>query len=74
VVWERPVRYVFEVATTRFLGDETSVGLTQMSSLGIGLELDSSVKDVWATRWRAVARYKFGPGLSGWSLGMAISF
>ena len=74
VVWDRPVRYVYEAAYTRFLGDESEVGLTQMSSLGFGLELDSSAHDVWATRWRAVARYKFGPGLSGWSLGMAISF
>lgn len=74
LVMDRPVRYVFEAATTRFLGDEDETGLTQMSSVGLGLELDSSAKDWWVTRWRAVARYKFGPGLSGWSLGMAVSF
>jgi len=74
VVWDRPVRYVYEAAYTRFLGNEGETGLSQMSSVGFGLELDSSAHDVWATRWRAVARYKFGPGLSGWSLGMAISF
>ena len=45
VVWDRPVRYVFEVATTRYLGDETELGLTQMSSIGLGLELDSSALD-----------------------------
>ncbi len=73
-VWDRPVRYVYEVASTRFLGSENEVGLTQMSSVGLGLELDSSAKDIWVTRWRGVARYKFGPNLRGWSLGLAVSF
>jgi hypothetical protein len=74
VLWDRPVRYVYEVATTRYLGDETEVGLKQMHSVGFGLELDSSAHEVWATRWRAVARYKFGPSMHGWALGLAISF
>ena len=74
VVWDRPVRYVYEVATTRFLGDEIEVGLTWMSSIGFGLELDSSALDRWVTRWRAVVRYKFGPDVRGWSLGLAVSF
>jgi Autotransporter beta-domain len=73
-VWDRPVRYVYEAAFTRFLGTETEVGLKQMSSIGFGLELDSSAYDIWATRWRALLRYKFGPDISGWSVGMAISF
>ena len=74
MVWDRPVRYVFEGATTRFLGVETEVGLKQMNSLGFGLELDSSAHDVWVTRWRAGARYKFGPDMHGWALGLAVSF
>jgi hypothetical protein len=74
VVWDRPVRYVLEFATTRYLGDETELGLTQMSSIGLGLELDSSALDRWATRWRVVGRYKFGPGTQGFSIGLAISF
>jgi hypothetical protein len=45
-----------------------------MASVGFGLELDSSALDRWVTRWRAVLRYKFGPDISGWALGMAISF
>jgi len=71
---DRPVRYVFEAASTHFFGDENETGLSQMNSVGFGLEADSSAKDWWVTRWRAVARYKFGPGVSGWSLGMAVSF
>ena len=74
VVWDRPVRYVFELAATRYLGDETELGLKEMNSIGFGLELDSSALDRIATRWRLVARYKFGPGMHGAALGVAISF
>jgi hypothetical protein len=74
VVWERPVRYVLEGAYTRFLGSQQEVGVDRMASLGAGLELDSSAYDIWATRWRAVLRYKFGPDISGWALGLAVSF
>jgi hypothetical protein len=73
-VWQRPVRYVLEGAYTVFLGDQGEMGLSEMASLGLGLELDSSAYPVWATRWRAVARYKFGSNLHGWALGLAISF
>jgi len=73
-MFERPVRYVFEGAFTRFLSDQQETGLKQMTSLGVGLELDTSAEDIWVTRWRAVVRYKFGPELQGWALGLAISF
>jgi hypothetical protein len=71
---DRPVRYVFEGATTRFLGNERDVGLSQMNSLGFGLELDSSAHDIWVTRTRLLMRYKFGPDLHGWAVGLAVSF
>ena len=71
LVWDRPVRYVYEVATTRYLGSETELGLKQMSSVGFGLELDSSAYDVWATRWRLIGRYKFGPGMHGAAIRLA---
>jgi hypothetical protein len=74
VVWDRPVRYVLEGAFTRFLGSQTEVGVDRMSSLGAGIEFDSSAYDIWATRWRALLRYKFGPDISGWSVGLAVSF
>jgi hypothetical protein len=74
VVWERPVRYVLEGAYTRFLGSQTEVGVDRMASVGAGIEFDSSAYDVWATRWRALLRYKFGPDISGWSVGLAVSF
>jgi Autotransporter beta-domain len=74
MLWDRPVRYVLEGAYTRFLGSQTEVGVDQMASLGVGIEFDSSAYDIWATRWRGVVRYKFGPDISGWSLGLAVSF
>jgi len=73
-MFDRPVRYVLEGAYTVFLGDQRETGLTEMASLGLGLELDSSAHDIWVTRWRAVARYKFGSNLHGWALGLAVSF
>jgi hypothetical protein len=73
-MWERPVRYVFEGAYTRFLGDQAELGVKHLASVGFGVEFDSSAKDIWATRWRALVRYKFGESVSGWSLGLAISF
>jgi hypothetical protein len=74
VVWDRPVRYVLEGAYTRFLGSQVEVGVDRMASLGAGIEFDSSAHDIWVTRWRGVVRYKFGPDISGWSVGLAVSF
>jgi hypothetical protein len=74
VVWDRPVRYVLEGAYTRFLGSQTEVGVDRMASVGVGIEFDSSAYDIWATRWRALVRYKFGPDIAGWAFGLAISF
>ncbi|HTT10268.1 MAG TPA: hypothetical protein VMG60_05200 [Burkholderiaceae bacterium] len=74
MVWDRPLRYVFEAAHTEYFGAQRELGISRMSSVGFGLELDSSAYDIWATRWRAVVRYKFGPDVTGWALGLAISF
>jgi Autotransporter beta-domain len=74
VVWDRPVRYVLEGAYTRFLGSQSEVGVDRMASLGAGIEFDSSAYDIFATRWRSLVRYKFGPDIAGWSLGLAVSF
>ena len=73
LIWERPVRYVFEGGFTQYLGDQREL-ISRMSSVGLGLELDSSAKDIWVTRARALARYKFGPQFRGWALGLAVVF
>jgi hypothetical protein len=72
---ERPVRYVFEYAYTRFLGDlDGTLGFTYVNSFGGGLELDSSARDVYVTRSRLMVRYKVGNNVTGWALGLGVSF
>lgn len=71
----RPVRYVLEAAHTTYLGDQAGLlGFDQLTSLGWGLELDSSAHDIIITRTRLVFRYRFGKNVEGTSLGIAVSF
>jgi len=72
----RPFRYVLELAHTTYLGDETDVvGINHLTSVGAGVELDSSrSKPLWITRTRAVVRYVFGQNVHGVSLGIAVTF
>jgi hypothetical protein len=75
VVMDRPVRYVFELAHSRYLDSGVrALGFNELTSFGLGLELDSSAYDIWVTRWRAVIRHVVGDNVSGWSLGLAVSF
>ena len=72
---ERPLRYVLEYAHTTFLGDLDGVlGFNYLNSFGAGLELDSSARDTPVTRTRLMARYKVGEHVTGWSIGLAVSF
>jgi len=72
---DRPLRYVLEFAHTEFLGDlRGALGFNSLTSLGAGLELDSSKYEVAVTRTRLMWRYKFGNGVQGWSVGLAVSF
>jgi hypothetical protein len=72
---EQPLRYVLEYAYTRFLGDlEGVMGFEDIHSFGIGLEIDTSKRDVRVTRTRLLARYKVGNNVDGWAIGLAVSF
>ena len=72
---ERPLRYVLEYAYTRFYGDlDGALGFDTLHSFGVGLELDTSKYDIWMTRARAVLRLKYGDNVSGYGVGLAISF
>ena len=72
---ERPLRYVLEYAYTSFLADLRGVlGFDDVHSLGAGLELDSSNRDVYVTRTRLLVRYKIGNNVTGWAVGLAVSF
>ena len=72
---DRPVRYVLETAYSHYFGDSAGVlGFNDLTSLGVGLELDSSKYPIVITRTRAIVRYVFGHNVHGVSLGLAVSF
>ena len=74
-VKRNPIRYVLEGAHTQFLGDLRGVlGFEALSSLGVGLELDTEAHDIWVARTRLMARYQFGGDVDGVSVGVAVSF
>ncbi|EAB3095561.1 hypothetical protein L2G54_002517 [Salmonella enterica] len=70
-----PVRYVLEGAHTQYFSEQRGkLGFNSLSSIGIGIELDSSKYPVFITRTRLVARYMFGNDTSGYGVGLAMSF
>ena len=71
----RPLRYVLEGAHTTFFGDQAgALGFNHLTSVGLGLELDSSAYDIYISRTRLVGRYVFGKNITGFSIGLAVSF
>lgn len=75
VLLDRPLRYVYEVSYTGFFGEQrATLGFNRLTSLGLGLELDTSAHMDLVSRVRLVARYMFGSNVSGASLGVAVSF
>ncbi len=72
---DRPVRYVLETAYSHYFGESAGVlGFNDLTSVGVGLELDSSRYPVVITRTRAMVRYVFGHNVHGVSFGFAVSF
>jgi hypothetical protein len=75
MVMDRPLRYVLEAATTSYLGDQRGLlGFNNLSSVGAGIEFDSSAKSSLISRTRIVARYAFGQNVRGFAIGLAVSF
>lgn len=75
VMLDRPLRYVLEGAYSQYFGDSAGVlGFNNLTSLGVGLELDSSKYPIIITRTRALVRYVFGRNVHGVSFGLAVSF
>lgn len=72
---DRPVRYVLECSHSEYFGDQRgALGFVRLSQVGAGIEFDSSAYDIIITRTRLVARYAFGDGVAGVSVGLAVSF
>ena len=75
VALERPVRYVLEYAYSRFLGDlEGALGFSYVNSFGLGAELDTSRYESYVSRTRLMLRYKAGNNVTGWAVGLGVSF
>ena len=52
---DRPFRYVLEASNTQYLGSQRGIlGFNYLSSLGVGIELDSSAYNIIVTRTRLV--------------------
>jgi hypothetical protein len=72
---QRPVRYVLEFTYSLYFGDqEDALGFNQLFSIGAGLELDTSRYLYLTQRIRLIGRYRFGQNVTGWSIGLGISF
>jgi hypothetical protein len=72
---DRPFRYVLEYAYSYYFGpDGDMVGFNHLNSLGAGLELDIGALDPSFTRVRLMGRYRFGENVTGWTIGLGISF
>lgn len=72
---DRPVRYVLELSHSHYLGAQAgALGFDYLTTVGLGLELDTSAHEIFVTRVRTVLRYVFGNNVSGFSLGIAASF
>ncbi len=72
---QRPVRYVLEFTYSLYFGDQEDVlGFNHLCSLGAGLELDTSAYLYFTQRIRLIGRYRFGANVTGWSIGLGISF
>jgi hypothetical protein len=71
----RPVRYVLEFTySLYFQNQDDALGFNHLSSIGGGLELDSSAYTTYITRIRLMGRYRLGENVSGWTVGLGISF
>jgi hypothetical protein len=73
-LFRRPVRYLLELTHSEFLGDQRdALGFPRLTSIGAGLELDAS-EVLPVERARAVGRFVFGENVTGFSVGLAVTF
>jgi hypothetical protein len=71
----RPVRYVLEFTFSHYFGNQDdTLGFNNLFSLGAGIELDTSYYFNLVSRVRLMGRYRFGENVSGYTVGLGISF
>jgi hypothetical protein len=73
--FRRPLRWDLEGSASDYVGDQRgALGFNLLSTVGGGVELDTSqYSEIW-TRTRFVVRYLFGRDVSGVSAGISITF
>ena len=72
---KRPLRYVLEYSHSEYIGDQRgALGFDRLSTVGAGVEFDSSAYEVFVTRTRLLLRHMYGNGVSGLALSLAVSF
>jgi len=73
---DAPVRYVLEFAYSYYFGNQDdTLGFNHLFSLGTGIELDTSAHPIlWISRVRMMFRYRFGENVTGYTIGLGISF
>jgi hypothetical protein len=72
---QRPLRYVLESSFTSYFGPQRgALGFNHLASVGAGFEIDTSAHSGIISRARLVGRYVFGDNVSGFSVGLAVSF
>ncbi|MXP63562.1 hypothetical protein E0493_09390 [Roseomonas sp. M0104] len=78
--FDRPVRWVLEGQHSRFFGRrDAALGIEYLTKVGGGLELDTGALKIGALglyveRVRLLGRYVFGRNISGFSVGLGVSF
>ena len=66
---------MLEFTYSHYFGDqEDTLGFSNLFSLGLGLELDTSKYLYLTQRIRLIAGYRFGEHVSGYSFGLGTSF
>ncbi|WP_410499306.1 autotransporter domain-containing protein [Chitinibacter sp. S2-10] len=74
-VFSRPLRYVLEFSHSRYYGDQAgALGFDYLSTLGAGIEFDSTAYTSFITRTRLLGRYMFGQNVDGFGISLACSF
>ena len=79
-IFDRPFRYVVQEQNSWFMDQQAkALGFSALYSVGAGLETDLSAHEIGAfgfnlQRLRILGSYFFGHNVSGWSVGIGMSF
>jgi hypothetical protein len=65
---------VFSTDERVMVDREVALSFKDILSFGTGLELDTSARETVVSRTRLMARYKIGENVTGWSIGLAVTF